>query len=71
MTFGEFARLKRIEAGKSQEVCARSLGLKHRASCHRLEDGERFWKLSQVFNFAKLIGTSASALLAEYEKYRT
>lgn len=67
MTFGQFARLKRIEAGKSQQVCAEALGLKHRSSFHKLEDGEYAWTLGQVFSFAGLLGNPVGDLIAEYE----
>ncbi len=70
MIFGQFARLKRIEAGKSQQVCAEALGFADRSSFHKLEDGERVWKLDQVLSFAELLGLSASALIAEYENVR-
>ncbi len=66
-TFGQFAWVKRIEAGKTQQECADALRLKSKSSVHQLETGKRNWKLDQVSSFAKLLGLPASKLLAEYE----
>ena len=68
MTFGEFARRKRIEAGISQQVCAEAIGLKSRSAFHKLEDGERLWKLRQLTRFAELLDMRGSELLAEFEQ---
>ncbi len=68
MTFGEFARLKRIEAGKSQQVCAVAIGLETKGGYQRLEGGKRFWKLDQVVGFAELLEMKTSQLVAEFEQ---
>jgi len=68
MTFGSFAKQKRERAGLTQQQCAEALGLEHRASFHKLEDGEREWSLAAVQAFAALLGKKASRLLDEYER---
>jgi transcriptional regulator with XRE-family HTH domain len=66
MTFGEFVRQKRLEAGLSQDEVARALGYKHRSNIHRLETGKLEWKLTAIIKLAALFGMSAVELLAEF-----
>lgn len=68
MTFGEFARLKRIESGKTQQVCAEAIGQKTKGGYQRLEIKNRRWFLDQAQSFAKLFEMPLSELIAEYEQ---
>ena len=70
MIFKEFARLKRIEAGLSQQRCANALGMSDRAAFLKLEL-EKYphqWSLKNVQDFAALLNVQPSTLLAEYEQ---
>lgn len=67
MLFGEFARLKRVEAGLTQQQCADALGFKHRSAFLKKEDGTREWSLSEMMQFAELLDQKPSELFAEFE----
>lgn len=71
MTFKQFARLKRTEAGLSQQACALALGMSDRAAFLKLESDHYYnygWSLKNLLDFARLLGKNASELLAEYEQ---
>lgn len=67
-TFATFARLKRIEAGLSQERCAAALNYEHRSTFLRKETGLIEWSLADLEAFAGLLGVRPSELLAEFER---
>jgi hypothetical protein len=68
-TFGAWARQTRIDHHFSQAECATALGYAHRASFHRLENGEREWTLSNIWAFSRMLDLRASELLECYEHY--
>jgi predicted transcriptional regulator len=67
MTFGQFARQKRLEAGLSLDTVAHALGYSHRSNVYRLEHDLLEWKLTSAVKLAELLGNKTSELLAEYE----
>jgi len=68
MTFAEFARQKRLEAGLSQQQCSDALGDSHRSTFLRKETGGSEWSLKDLQKFASLLGVKASELLREFEE---
>lgn len=68
--FGQFARLKRTEAGISIARCAAGLGITPDAYLKKERD-ERGWSLEDVEKLAAVYGLQASGLLAEFEATQT
>jgi len=70
LTFKQYARFKRLEAGLTQQQCAAALGFKHKTSFYDLEtEGRTFrWSLKGFIAFAGLLGVKPSVLMAEFEK---
>ena len=70
MTFGEFARLKRTEAGVTISKCAEEAGITPDAYLKKEQDN-RGWSLEDVINLAAVYSIKASELIAEYENAAT
>ncbi len=70
LTFKQFARLKRLEAGLTQQQCANALGTKRRGAFYNLESSKRRarWSLKSFVAFAELLGVKPSELMAEFEE---
>lgn len=64
--FGEFARLKRTEAGNTISECANGLGIGPDGYIKKEQDN-RGWSLDDVINLAVVYNLQASELLAEFE----
>jgi len=73
MTFKQFARLKRIEAGLTQQQCANALGLKNRSAFLKLESSHYLnqWSLRYLENFASVLNLKTSQLIRQYELENT
>ena len=67
MTFPEYTRLRRVEAGVSLQQVADALGLPHRSMIHRRETGENEWRFSEVVKLAALLNTPLSEFIAAWE----
>jgi transcriptional regulator with XRE-family HTH domain len=70
MKFYEYTRLKRIEAGLTQQEIADKLGFSHRANAHKLETGKIGWSFFDVCEFAELLDMKPSELIAEWERQK-
>ena len=66
ITFAQFARLKRTEAGITISECANGLGITPDAYLKKEQDN-RGWSLDDVTNLATVYGLKASELIAEFE----
>jgi len=67
MTFAEYTRLRRTEAGVSLQAVADALELPHRSMVHRRETGETEWKFSEVIKLTALLQTKLSEFVAGWE----
>jgi len=69
MTFKRLARLKRIEAGLTQQQCANALGLKDRSAFLKLESSRypHQWTLQYLEDFASILNLKTSQLIRQYE----
>jgi transcriptional regulator with XRE-family HTH domain len=70
MTFGEFARFKRIEQELTLDEVAKALGYADRVSIHALETGRIRWKLVHIQALADLFGLTLGQLMNEYESLK-
>ena len=68
MTFGQFIRRKRRSLEMSQETVANALGFTHRSQVHKLETSAIEWKLSHLFQLAKLFNVRPDELIREFDE---
>lgn len=67
MTFGQYAALRRQQAGLSQSQVAQALGYTHRAHISKMERGIVAWSLDDVVKLAGVLNMSISYLIEGWE----
>lgn len=68
MTFYQYTRLRRLEAGITLNQLAEKLDFCNPSDVSRRETGHIHWRFDEVVKLAQVYGQSASEFIAQWEQ---